>query len=334
MEKKKITIRDIARESGVSVATVSRYINKVSYTSPETEKKIQKVLDKFDYRPNAIARGLAKQKSNTIAFITPDITNPFFPELIKSIEHVSKQKGYSLLLINTNEDELRDPDFWNNFKSRYIDGFILAESELSDEDRSYLNGLNIPYVRIDRAVHSEEANSVSVNNYEGAILAVLHLIDIGCKKIAHISGPTNLFPAMARLKGYEKVMVANGYQPIVYKGDFTLSSGAKQTKALLKEHPDVDGIFYANDIMAIGALKTFNKHGVNIPEDIAIIGFDGIELTEIVSPSISTIKQPIQQIGDIATNLLIQKIENGEEIDRANTILDVELIKRESTSRQ
>ncbi|WP_407270046.1 LacI family DNA-binding transcriptional regulator [Radiobacillus sp. PE A8.2] len=333
MVKKKITIRDIAKESGVSVATVSRYINKVSYTSEETEKKIQKVLDEFNYTPNAIARGLAKQKSNAIAFVTPDITNPFFPEIVKSIESIAKKQGYSLLLINTNENDLESTEFWNRLKSRYIDGFILAESDLSSEVRTHLDSLNIPFVRIDRAVNSDKDNSVSVNNYEGARLATQHLIEVGCQKIAHISGPTSQFPALGRLKGYKSVMDAYGREVIVYQGGFTLDSGAKETEVLLRDHSDVDGIFYSNDLMAIGALRAFKKLGISIPKDVAIIGFDGIQLTEIVIPEISTIRQPIEKIGEIATNNLINAIENPDTEYSDNIILDVELIKRESTIR-
>lgn len=331
MSGKKITIRDIAKESGVSVATVSRYMNKVSYTSPETEKKIQVVLDRFNYTPNAVARGLAKQKSKTIALITPDITNPFFPELVKAIEGVSKMKGYSLLLINMTEKDLSNQDVWNNFKSRYIDGFILAESDLSIDTSNYLESLKIPFVRIDRAVDSENYNSVSVNNFAGARLAVSHLIEIGCRKIAHISGPKSLFPAQERLAGYTSILKEHKYTPIVYEGDFTLESGMKETEKLLHDHPAIDGVFYANDLMAVGSLKTFNKLNVAIPQDVAIIGFDGILLTEIVNPEISSVKQPIDKIGEIATSNLIQAIENPDESFEQSVVLDLELIEREST---
>lgn len=333
MTRKKITIREIAKASGVSIATVSRYLNKVSYTSPETEKKIQKVLDEYNYTPNAVARGLAKQKSNTIAFITPDITNPFFPEMIKSIEHVSRQKGYSLLLINTNEEELSQKDFWNNLRSRYIDGFLLAQSELNDEIQAYLNQVNIPFVKVDRAVKSKGNNSVSVNNFEGAKMAVNHLVEIGCRKIVHISGPHSLFPAQERLNGYLNVVSNIGEEPIVYEGDFSLESGKEMTAALLYEYPNIDGIFYANDLMAIGALKTFKKYHVRIPEDIAIIGFDGIQLTEMITPEISTIKQPVIKTGEIAVNQLIHLIEKPEQSINQNVELDVELIVRESSGR-
>ena len=182
----------------------------------------------------------------------------------------------------------------------------------------------------DRAVQSEGNSSVSVNNFEGARMAVNHLVDIGCKKIAHISGPKSVFPAQRRLKGYLNVVENLGYESIVYEGDFTLKSGTDMTNDLLSSHKDIDGVFYANDLMAIGALKTFRKHQVRIPEDIAVIGFDGIQLTEMVNPEISTIKQPVGKIGEIAENQLIATIEKTEQ--RINQFeLDVELIVRESS---
>lgn len=335
MNKKKITIRDIAKESGVSVATVSRYINKVSYTSPKTQRKIQKVLEQFDYTPNAIARGLATQKSYTIAFVTPDISNPFFPELVKSIELIAKSKGYHLLLINTSEQDLTELKFWGNLKSKYVDGIILAESKLHfDIDvEKHLRDLNIPFVRIDRAAQVNRHSSVSINNFSGATLAVNHLIEIGCKQIAHISGPESIAPSLNRLNGYLHAIKTTKQSPIVYKGDFTLEGGANKTKKLLKENPNVDGIFYANDLMAIGSLKVLKKKEISIPEDIAIIGFDDIKLSKIVSPEVSTIKQPINEIGEIAAKTLIHEIDNSTEVDYNNVVLDVKLVIRESSQR-
>ena len=333
MNEKKVTIRDIARESGFSVATVSRYINKVSYTSPETEKKIQEVLDRFNYTPNAIARGLAKQKSNTIAFVTPDITNPFFPELVRSIGRVLKRSGYSLLLINTDEHELGTPEFWAHFKSRYIDGFILAESPASEDVEPDVHKLSIPYVRIDRAFHAGNNLSVGVNHFEGARIAARHLVDIGCRKIAHVSGPGSFWPAKERRAGYESIIAETGQSPIVFEGDFSLDGGREITEVLLREFPDVDGIFYANDLMAIGSLKVFKRKGLAIPEDVAIIGFDGIELAEIVQPEISTIRQPIEEIGESATKRLIAAIEHPNRVNDENVMLDVTLVQRESTRR-
>ncbi|MES9684884.1 LacI family DNA-binding transcriptional regulator [Gottfriedia acidiceleris] len=331
MKNKKATIRDVAKEAGVSVATVSRFINNISYISPETEQKIKVVMKKLDYKPNEIARGLAKQKSKTIALIIPDISNPFFPELVVAIEEVAKLKGYSLILVNSNNDDLKNPKFWKEFQSRYIDGFVLASFEFNEEILKSLQKLQIPFVRVDRAVDTLTANSVGVDNYQGAVLAVEHLHELGCKKIAHISGPDVFIPSIDRLSGYRDTL-QNYFplqEPIVYQGDFTMESGKQLTQKLLEDHPYVDGIFLANDLMAIGSLKALKMLKIHVPTDIAIIGFDGIKIAEMVEPELSTIVQPIYRIGVAATNKLIHLIENTDDTEEYQ--LEVALVKREST---
>jgi LacI family transcriptional regulator len=329
--KKKVTIRDVAKEAGVSVATVSRYINNISYIAPETEQRIQSVMEQLDYRPNEIARGLAKQKSTTIALIIPDITNPFFPELVISIEEVAKAKGYTLILVNSHNDDLKDPKFWRDFQSRYIDGFVLASFEDNEKIIKSMGRLKIPFVRVDRAVDIHTSNSIGVDNYRGAMMAVEHLVEVGCRKIAHISGPEVFTPAQERLRGYRETVQRHfpNQETIVYQGNFSMESGRELTKKLIEEHPDVDGIFLANDLMAVGSLKAAKTLRIHVPEDLAIIGFDGIEITKMVEPELSTIVQPIYLIGVAATNKLIHLIENTGET--GDSELNLELIKREST---
>lgn len=331
MNKKKVTIRDVAKEAGVSVATVSRLINNISYISQETEQKIKEVMKRLDYQPNEIARGLAKQKSNTFALIIPDITNPFFPELVIAIEEISKQKGYNVILVNSHDSDLKDPRFWKEFQSRYIDGFILASFEFNEDILKCIENLQIPFVRVDRSVEFQSDNSIGIDNYKGAVMAVEHLIEIGCRKIAHISGPESFSPAIDRVKGYIDTMRAhfpNG-EPIIYQGDFSMDCGKALTMQMMEEHPDIDGIFLANDMMAIGSLKALKLLNIQVPKDIALIGFDGIKITEMVEPELSTIIQPIYNIGIAATNKLIHYIENTSETNEYD--LDVRLIKRDST---
>ncbi|WP_082687095.1 LacI family DNA-binding transcriptional regulator [Bacillus sp. FJAT-27445] len=332
MKKDTATIRDVAREAGVSVATVSRYINKNGYVSESTLKKVKQVMEELNYHPNEIARGLARKRTNTIALVIPDITNPFFPELVVSIEKVAKEKGYRLILINSDEESILSSIFWRSLESRYTDGLILASFQFNDSVLKELNGMNIPYVRIDRAADISSADSIGIDNYKGARLAVSHLIEIGCKNIAHISGPPTFQPSLERLKGYKDELAEKGvnYVPVILEGDFSLESGKALTEKLLSEHPDIDGIFLANDMMAIGSLKILKQLGKNVPEEIAIIGFDGIKLAEMVDPEISTIEQPIYDIGVLATSRLINMIENNHTLD-GDFQLDVCLVKREST---
>ena len=329
--KKKVTIREVAKEAGVSVATVSRYLNKNGYLSGQAEMKIKQVMEKFDYKPNEIARGLALQKTNTIAFIVPDIINPFFPELFSAIEQAVKEKGYSLILITTHEESLRSNSFWNSLKSRYTDGLILASFDYDASAMKELEESGLPFIRIDRAADDTKEHSVGLDHYQGAQMAVRHLIEIGCRNIAHIAGPPDSPPSSERLRGYKDAMAAcsPGRPLYTMEGDFSLESGRRQTKALLSRHPEVDGLFMANDMMAIGALKGLKQMGRKVPDDLALIGFDGIMLTGMVDPEISTIEQPIYQIGLAAASRLIGLIEKRDIQDTAD--LEVKLIKRTST---
>ncbi|ART78182.1 LacI family transcriptional regulator [Sutcliffiella horikoshii] len=335
MQRSTVTIREVAKEAGLSVATISRYLNKSGYIGKKTEVKIKSVMEQLDYRPNEIARGLAKKKTNTIALIIPDITNPFFPELVVSIEKVAKSKGYNLILVNTEQDDLQENSFWQNFKNRYVDGVILASYQFNKGTLTELEAMNIPYVKIDRAADDKKNNSIGVNNYKGARLATGHLLDINCQNVAHIAGPQTFLPAIERTKGFVDTLIespAYNKGPIVLEGDFTLESGMHLTKQLLNNNPDIDGIFLANDLMALGCLKQLKQMKKEVPEDIAIIGFDGITLTKMVEPEITTIQQPIYQIGVKATNTLISLIDNVED-ETAELKLDVELVVRGTTKR-
>lgn len=330
--KKNITIRDVARESSLSIATVSRYLNGKGYLSEQSEKKIKDVMERLDYKPNEVARSLSNRKTNTIALIIPDITNPFFPELVVAIEGVARARGYSLFLINTEEEMLHSNGFWRSLESRFIDGLILGSFQFTGEVLKGMQNMNLPFVRIDRGAGEDEDNSFGVDNSEGAKLAVEHLIEVGCKKIAHISGPSTYPSSLERVKGYREAM--NKYLPLqeecIYEGDFSLESGQKLTKQLMSNHRDCDGIFFGNDLMAIGALKALKLMNIRVPQEIAIIGFDGIQLTEMVDPEISTIEQPIYELGKLATTHLIDMIEKKNE-GSDYVKLDVHLRKREST---
>jgi LacI family transcriptional regulator len=327
--KKSITIRDVAKEAGVSVATVSRYINQIGYISQDTQAKIQIVMDKWNFQPNMIARGLAIKKTQTIGLMVPDITNPFFPELIRAIEEIAKSRGYQVILGNLGE-EIKEADFWNHFKLRYIDGIIFASMPLSERSLSEVEGLHIPYVVIDRAANLDIPYSIGVDNAKGAMLAVEHLVSVGCRKIAHITGPNNIFPSLERKKGYIQALqtLLPSQEPLLYLGDFTLESGRRQAYQLIHEHPDVDGIFASNDLMAIGTLKALKDR---IPRDIALIGFDGIKMTEMMEPEISTIEQPLYQIGVKAAGLLLDRIENKLDDSASSVKLEVKLLQRRSS---
>jgi LacI family transcriptional regulator len=329
------TIRDVAKLAGVSVATVSRVLNKNGYVNKETEQKVMKAIEQLHYEPNAVARGLAGKRTGTIALILPDITNPFFPEMARGVEDVAHAHGYTVILCNSDDQGHKERSYIEVLKKKYIDGIIFASHTLGQEDVEQMRRSKIPLVVLDRAPNQQLCSVIRSRNFEGAKRAVRHLLDVGCKKIAHIYGPQDLITAKERLLGYEEA-VRNfpWYSPsLLVPGFFRVDGGLQAVKELLQKHPDVDGIFAGNDLMAIGALKGLHQLGVRVPDDVALIGFDGIGLTEMTQPELSTIAQPIYDMGALAARMLIGKIEQGSEEVRLCE-LEVTLVQRDSTRRR
>lgn len=329
------TIRDVAKLAGVSVATVSRVLNKNGYVNKETEQKVMKAIEQLHYQPNAVARGLAGKQTGTIALILPDISNPFFPEIARGVEDVAQRHGYTVILCNSDDQGHKERSYIEVLKKKYIDGIIFASNTLGEDDLEKMRRNDIPLVVLDRAPNSQLCSVVRSQNFEGAKLAVQHLLDTGCKKIAHIYGPQEFVTAKKRMAGYEEsVMHFPWYTPsLMVPGHFRVDGGLQAVKELMARHPDVDGIFAGNDLMAIGALKGLHQMGIKVPHDVALIGFDGIGLTQITEPELSTVAQPIYEMGTLAAKVLIEKIETGLDEDRLYE-LDVTLVERDSTRRR
>lgn len=226
----------------------------------------------------------------------------------------------------------KEEAYINVLKNRYVDGILFATSTIQASDVDTINAANIPLVVLDRAPREGSCYVVRAKNYEGAQMAVNHLLDNGCKKIAHIYGPQETATVKERLQGYEDTARKfDWYTPsLIVPGHFTIDGGMKGVQQLLERHPDLDGIFAGNDLIAVGALKQLRRMGIAVPGQIQICGFDGIDLTIITEPEITTIAQPIYDIGALATRLLIKKIEGNQVEDQIHEF-GVELIKRGST---
>ncbi|OLN26714.1 LacI family DNA-binding transcriptional regulator [Desulfosporosinus metallidurans] len=329
------TIRDVARLAGVSVATVSRVINQKDSVNSETAGQVLKAIEQLQYEPNAVARGLAGKKMGIIALILPDILNPFFPALARGVEDVAHKKGLTVILGNSDDLGLKESSYIKVLKKKYVDGFIIASNTIREEDVESLKREGIPVVLLDRGLNTATCPVIRSNNREGAKLALHHLMEQGCQRIAHIYGPQEFFTARERLLGYEEVVgELEGYSPsLMVSGNFDIESGRKAVEQLLARHPDVDGIFAGNDLMAVGALKALHERGIRVPEEVKVCGFDGIGLTEITEPELTTVAQPIYEMGGLAARILLDEIERGI---RENTIieLDVTLIPRKSTQKE
>ncbi|WP_163527850.1 LacI family DNA-binding transcriptional regulator [Halobacillus ihumii] len=329
-----VTIRDVAAKAEVSVATVSRVINNKGHVTAQTVSKVFSVIEELGYKPNAVARSLTSRKSNTVALLVPTISNPFFPELARGVEDLAHSYGFNIFLCNTDDDRNKVTNYLDSLRDRYVDGVIINSLNLANEDLEQLHSRGIPAVTLDRTFSTHKFSSLTVKHREGAQLATQHLIDIGCKRIGLIRGPEDDSTAVQRMWGYRNCVKEFDWfdQSWIAPGDFSVRSGYLCMKELFQRHPDIDGVFASNDSMAIGLLKAAYEWGRKVPDDLAIVGFDGIEMSQYTIPPTSTVKQPIYEMGMKAMEELIRLMkEPNAEFSKKE--LDVELILRESSMR-
>ncbi|UOQ87000.1 LacI family DNA-binding transcriptional regulator [Gracilibacillus salinarum] len=321
------TIREVAKYANVSEATVSRVINKKGYVSQETLKQVEDAIKHLNYKPNEVARMLYKKKSNTIALLIPDITNPFFPELAKAIEEVAKKKGYVVVLCNTKSDPEIEKKYVTELTSKYIDGLIIMNQ--SCEDTVYQN-LPFSTVFLDR-VDKNKSSYIAVQNQEGGKLATEHLISLGCKSILHLSGPSNIITAVERAEGYQTAMKQHGLLIETKECKYEADYAYQMSQAIFKDGNRFDAVFAGNDLIAAGVLRAAKEIGINVPNDLQIIGYDDIDLCKYTTPQLTTIQQPIYLMGEKAAELLIEKIEGVYDVRDSNYLLPVTLMARGST---
>ncbi|QKG83822.1 LacI family transcriptional regulator [Kroppenstedtia pulmonis] len=328
------TIRDVARCAGVSVATVSRVINQSGYVNKDTEARVNHAIQMLHYEPNPVARGLASRKTGTIAVILPDIMNPFFSELARAVEDTALVHKFAVIFCNSDDQGSKERSYIQVLRQRYIDGIIFASNSLEEEDIQLMKDHNIPLVVMDRAPSKGNCSIIRSKNAQGARLAVNHLLQVGCRKIAHIAGPDELITAQKRRQGYLDIVgELDWFDPtLVVPGHFSITGGIGAAQALMEYHPDIDGIFAGNDLMAVGALKALNRMGVSVPSQVALCGFDGVALSEMVEPELTTVAQPIYEMGAKAAFHLINQIKGIQE-EQTIIEMDIRLIQRDSTKR-
>ncbi|AAM23502.1 LacI family transcriptional regulator [Caldanaerobacter subterraneus subsp. tengcongensis MB4] len=330
-----VTIKDIARLANVSVTTVSRVINnKPEGVSEETRQKILKLVKELGYQPNAIARGLVTKKTKTIGLIIPDISNPFFPDIARGVEDSAHIYGYNVFLCNTDDNLEKESEYIRALKEKYVDGIIFTSSSIPKHEHIIeLVESGIPVVIMDRRVDSENIYGVFLDNYEGGYIATKHLIDLGHEKIGCITGPLYTKSAKERLEGYKKALLDSGIkidEKLIFEGDYKINGGIIGAERLLKDNKDMSAIFACNDLMAYGAYKTIRSFGYKIPDDISVVGFDDIQLSQILEPQLSTIKQPAYDMGLTAARMLIKLIE-GKKLKKKIINFRPQLVIRQST---
>ncbi len=323
------TLKDVAKESGLTVTTVSRVLNNRGYISDSTRNKVHIAMKKLNYRPNEVARSLSRQKSNTIGVIVPHITHPFFAELISHLEIYAFKKGYKILLCNSQDRDEKEREYFAMCSSNRVAGIILCSGSV---ELNEFDGGDFPIVTIERYLDNGSA-AVECDNEEGGRLVAEHLIKCGCKNLLNFSGIfKNSMPADTRTLAFGGVCEAHGiaYKPVITNlNQYNHLDYYDEIEAQLRENPDVDGIFASSDIIAAQVIQACAKLGKRVPEDIKVVGFDDVNLASLISPKLTTIHQPIKEMARTAVDLLVAA--SSGKIVAKRTILPVELIKRETT---
>jgi len=328
------TIKDVAKLAKVNPAIVSRVINRDPQLliKDETRKRVIAAVKELDYRPNTVARGLRMKTSKTIALFVPDNENPYFSGVVKGAQSAAAERGYTLMLFDTQEDAVKEKEYLNIIAERYVDGIILTSVYTEDETIDQIEGLNIPCVLVHRTSRNWSGLCVTADDGRGMMLAVEHLINNGHKRIAHLAGLLYTAPGIHRFEGYRKILMKNGLDfrsDYVVEANFNIEGGYSGFKKLiaLKEPPTA--IVAANDLTALGAMQAASDEGLIIPRDMSIIGFDDIWVSKMVTPPLTTIRYDIFEMGYRAARILIERI-LGENIDNQTVVMDVELVERGS----
>jgi LacI family transcriptional regulator len=331
---KKVTMLDIAKMAGVSKATVSMVLSKRDHSiSEDTRNRILAIAKEMNYIPNSLARSLSTKKTGTIGIILPDITNPFFASIARAIEDEASLLGYNVIFCNTDNEINKEEKYIKLLISKLVDGVIFIAGGESEHSVKMLKNNNVPFVLVDRYIDThEEEYGVYALNKDGVLQGVEYLYDKGNRRIAFVKGPKNLEISRQRLAGYEYSMNEYGIydKNLIFEGDFTIDGGIKATESMLESINEIDAIFYCNDAMALGGIKVLLKKGFKIPEDIRVLGFDNIEISEIFEPELTTISQPIYDMGKQSCKLLVDVID-GINIENKQIYFQTKIIVRETS---
>lgn len=327
------TIRDVARLAGVSIATVSRTLMTPDKVSEATREQVMRVVAEAGYAPNLLARSLRRRRSGAILVMVRDISNPFYPEIFRGAEAAARTLGFNVLIGNTDDEPARERDYLQLLHTRRADGLILVTGRLP-ESWPATSRRPVAAVLACEPIAGVELPIVRIHNRAAAAEMVRHLIALGHRRIAHITGPLDQVIAAERLEGWRCALRHAGLpaeDELAAPGDFRLGSGIVAAKRLLALEPRPTAIFAANDESAIGAIQAIHEAGLSVPGDISVAGFDDIRFAAASYPPLTTIRQPRHALGEQAMIMLHGLIEARD--DRAATVvLPTELIHRESTA--
>jgi LacI family transcriptional regulator len=328
-----VTMHDIAESAGVSVTTVSHVINQTRPVSEKLRVAVRGAMEELGYQPNLVARSLRRGRTHTIGMVAPDSSNPYFAEIAHAVEAAAFAQGYSVILCNTQMDMAREAFYANVLLEKRVDGIIFVAAGDSAQQIRALQQRRQPIVLVDRDVQGVAADAVTMDNTRGARQAVEHLLALGHRRIACISGPSAVTPSSRRIGGYTEALSAAGLPvdaELIVRGDFQFESGLRLADQLLDHPQPPTAIFASNDLMAVGVIHAVLRRRLRVPEDISVVGFDDIRLAAYINPALTTVAQPKELLGQTATRLLLERIDNPDWPPRVVT-LETALVVRQST---
>jgi LacI family transcriptional regulator len=308
---KAASIYDVAHEARVSVFTVSAVVNQKAHVGKKLRERVDDAIRKLNYRPNLLARSLAKQKTHTIGMVVPDIANPFFPMVVRGAEDASQGRDYNLLLCNSDDTQAKEESALELLLSKRVDGILLTKAmcDISPSLRQMIRDVNVPIVLVMRTYPKLSKDAIITDDYQGAYEAVCHLARAGRKRIGLVGGPMKVSNGKARWQGFRDALKFNGLPcdpDLVVEGDYRIESGYRGGNLLLSHRPD--GVYVANYLMTVGLLKAAEEMGLRCPEDFGLVSFDDYPWLGIFRPKLTTVELPKYQLGFQAAELLLDRI--------------------------
>jgi LacI family transcriptional regulator len=330
-----VTIKQVAREANVSVATVSRALNDTGPVREEVRERVRAVAERLRYVPHSGARSLITRKTGAIGVFLPDIHGEFFSEVIRGMDGVCRHRGYHLLVAGSHSDTAEILAVMRATRGR-VDGLIVMAPDLEADAIEHDVPASLPLVAMNCRRLGAKFDSISIDNYGGAYAMVRHLAGLGHVRIAFLKGPERNFEASERLRGYRDAVVATGgvvNEELEIPGDFTEESGRAGTLAAVALRPRPTALFAGNDAMALGALSALGELGLRVPGDITVAGFDDVPVARYVTPALSTVHVPIAELGARAMERLLLALERGAEHERRHEVLPTTLVVRGTCGR-
>jgi LacI family transcriptional regulator len=334
----RVTIKDVANRAGVSQSTVSHVLNKTRAVEDVTREKVLKAIDELGYRPSQVARSLISKRTKTAGLLISDVSNPFYPDVILGVEEIAFAENYSIFLCNTNYDLERGLKLVQSLIDKSVDGILFMSSSMSlqmvqEAVENQIHAVVLDWE--DNKVH-EIASTITIDFESGIQQAIRHLVEIGHRRIAHLSGPLSLWTAQVRKNVFLKALEQNGLDPhqaIILEGDLRIEGGRRAFEQLFQLNPRPTAVVAANDLMALGVLWAARNAGLNLPSDLSVIGLDDIDLASKVSPPLSTISLPRREIGKMAMRMLLEMIRAEKDALKSRVTVDTTFVLRQSTER-